>query len=268
MQIIKIQFCSWDKEYDFSNDNNLDLKVGDQVIVETDAGVDIGKISEIIEQKTEENKNELKPITRLANKNDIAKLPAEEVKADMIKYCRSLVKKHNLPMKVVDVHCGFDGSRLKFGFIADGRVDFRELVKDLTRHFQKSIILYQLGIRDEAQMTGDIGRCGTRPLCCSKFLKNLGGVTSDMADTQQIAHRGSERLSGSCGRLMCCLKYEQEGYAELEKKLPQIGSIVKYERLDAKVIGWHTLKKTVDLIVKSKDGDEKVYDVSIDNIKK
>ena len=269
MQIIKIKFCPWDKEYDFSNDNNLDLKVGDKIIVETEVGTDIGEVIAVKESDKSAGQGELKPVTRLANKNDLEKIGRTD-KLEMIKYCRILVKKHNLPMKIVDVHCSYDDSRVKFAFIADGRVDFRELVKDLARHYQKSIILYQVGIRDEAKICGDIGRCGVRPMCCKGFLGDLGGISSEMAENQQIAHRGSERLSGSCGRLMCCLRYENEGYAELAKNLPPIGSKVIYEGVEAEVIGWHTLKKTVDLKIKGRnkeDGYEKIFDIPLSKIK-
>jgi len=170
-------------------------------------------------------------------------------------------------MKIIDVHCSYDDTRLKFAFIADGRVDFRELVKDLARHYQKSILLHQVGIRDEAKIAGDVGRCGVRGMCCKKFLGELGGINSEMAENQQIAHRGSERLSGTCGRLMCCLQFENEGYKEMAKDLPPIGSVVKYEKVPAEIIGWHTLKKSVDLKVKTKTRTERIFDVSLDKIK-
>jgi cell fate regulator YaaT (PSP1 superfamily) len=149
-------------------------------------------------------------------------------------------------MKVVDAHFSFDGGRLIFPFIADGRVDFRQLVKDLTHHFQKSIRLQQIGIRDEAKITGDFGSCG-RQLCCKTHLKSLVSITSELAEVQQIAHRGSERLSGQCGRLRCCLAYEGKNYEELASNLPAIGSTIKTPQGKGEVIGWHTLKQTVDV---------------------
>ncbi|MFA5318178.1 MAG: regulatory iron-sulfur-containing complex subunit RicT [Patescibacteria group bacterium] len=268
MQIIQIKFCPWDKEYDFSNENNLELKRGDKAIVETDIGVDVGEVISV--QDVENSKKaDLKTVSRLASADDIKKMSlSKKDKEDMMAYCRSLVKRHSLPMKIIDVHCSYDDSRLKFAFIADGRIDFRELVKDLARHYQKSIILHQVGIRDEAKISGDIGRCGVMTMCCKKFLVELGGINSEMAENQQIAHRGSERLSGTCGRLMCCLQFENEGYQEMAKNLPPTGSIVKYEGLPAEVIGWHTLKKSVDLKVKSKDGGfERLFDIPVSKIK-
>jgi len=268
MQIIQIKFCPWDKEYDFSNDNNLELKKEDKVVVETDVGVDVGEVVAVQDIDESGKKIDLKPISRLARTEDIKKMSlSKKDKEEIMAYCRSLVKRHNLPMKIIDVHCSYDDSRLKFAFIADGRIDFRELVKDLARHYQKSIILHQVGIRDEAKISGDIGRCGVRGMCCKSFLGELGGINSEMAENQQIAHRGSERLSGTCGRLMCCLQFENEGYQEMAKNLPPIGLIVKYEGLLAEVIGWHTLKKSVDLRVKNKGETERIFDVSLDKIK-
>ncbi len=267
MQIIKIKFCSWDKDYDFSNENNLELKKGDKVMVETEMGVDIGTVISITEQENKEESS-LKSVSRLASKEDIKRgeLGREE-KKEMIKYCRSLVKKHNLAMKIIDAHCSYDGCRLKFAFIADGRIDFRDLVKDLARHYQKSILLHQVGIRDEAKIAGDVGRCGVRSMCCKSFLSDLGGINSEMAENQQIAHRGSERLSGTCGRLMCCLQFENEGYKELAKTLPPIGSKVKYDGVEAEVIGWHTLSKAVDLKVRNKNETERIFDIPVSKIK-
>jgi cell fate regulator YaaT (PSP1 superfamily) len=159
-------------------------------------------------------------------------------------------------MKVVDCHCSFDNQRLTFAFIADGRIDFRNLVKELNKHFQKSIRLHQLGVRDEAKIEGDIGSCGLVQ-CCKSHLKKLGNVTSDYADIQQVAHRGSERLSGVCGRLKCCLAYENEVYQERAKKLPAIGARVSTKHGRGEIIGWHVLKSTVDVrIDPEKDNDK------------
>jgi len=270
MQIVQIQFASWDKLYDFSNANNLSLKTGDKVFVETEVGGDVGTVVCLKETGERELKEELKPIARLAEASEAKNILEAAIKEEILQYCRSLVKKHNLSMKIIDVHASYDHSRLKFAFIADGRVDFRELVKDLSRHYQKAVILYQVGIRDEARICGDAGRCGTRSMCCRTFLHELGGINSDMAETQQIAHRGSERLSGICGRLMCCLRFEHEGYAELAAELPAIGSAVIYEGVEAEVIGWHTLKQSVDLRLKTANGGggEIVYDIAVEKLKK
>lgn len=268
MQIITIQFAPWDKNCDFVNDRNLSISVDDYVVVSTDTCTDIGRVVEIQDSATNKDIEHANKVLKIAGTQDMSKFFTPREKDEIINYARMLVKHHNLAMKIIDVRCSYDGSRMKFAFVADGRVDFRELVKDLTRHFNKSIILYQIGIRDEAKMCGDVGRCGDRQLCCGRFLKDIGGVTADMADVQQVAHRGNERLNGQCGRLMCCLKYEQIGYVDLAKQLPSIGTKVVYEKMSAEIIGWHTLKKTVDIKVRDdKNNYEKIFDVPLDKIK-
>jgi len=259
--IIEVQFAPWDKIYNFGFKEGeaalkiSDFKIDDYVIVETKLGIEIGKIIGIKEMDAKEIETfgELKPILRKATPEDLDKvIRKNKEKEAALEYCKKMIEKHSLPMKLVDVHLSFDGGRITFAFIADGRIDFRELVKDLTRHFQKSIRLQQLGIRDEAKARGDVGVCG-RELCCRKFLKELKSVTSEFADVQQIAHRGSEKLAGVCGRLKCCLAYEKDVYEELAKGLPAIGTVINMPQGKGEVIGWHTLKRTVD--VRLEDGE-------------
>ena len=154
-------------------------------------------------------------------------------------------------MKAIDCHFSFDGGKITFAFSADKRIDFRDLVKDLTRTFQKSVRLHQIGIRDEAKRLGEFGPCG-RELCCKKFLGNLGNVTTDLARIQQITHRGSDRISGVCGRLMCCLAFEAKFYNEESKDLPVIDSIVKTKHGEGRVISCNVLKKTVNVQIDDK----------------
>jgi len=184
-------------------------------------------------------------------------------------FCKKMASKHKLPMKLVDVHYSFDGSRLTFAFIADGRIDFRDLVKDLTRHFSRTIRLQQIGIRDEAKLIGDYGHCG-RPLCCGRFLKDLTSISSEMAEIQQVAHRGSERISGICGRLMCCLAYEENGYEELAKKLPAIGTRVDVDGKKGVIVGHHVLKQSVDVKFPGENGEKgsTVAEVDLNRSKK
>ncbi len=263
MKIAQVKFSLWDRTYDFAA-GDLDLKPGDQVIVKTELGTEIGQvvgwkesaendIDEVSENISPENDNsqnkiqkEIKPIIRKASPMDLEKITGREEKAEAIKYCRTMVAKHELPMKLVDVNFSFDGSRLTFAFIADGRVDFRELVKDLTRHFNRSIRLHQIGIRDEAKIMGDYGHCG-RILCCKKFLNNLTSITSEMAEKQQVVHRGSERISGICGRLICCLAYEEGAYEELAQNMPAIGTKVNVDGKRGVIVGHHILKQSVDV---------------------
>lgn len=199
-------------------------------------------------------KKELKPIMRKASVVDLERLPSKEKKEEAIKFCKEMTSKHQLPMKLVDVHFAFDGSRITFAFIADGRIDFRELVKDLTRRFNRTIRLQQIGIRDEAKLVGDCGHCGRR-LCCNRFLSELTSITSDMAEMQQCAHRGSDRISGICGRLMCCLAFENKGYEELGKKMPAIGTKVKVDGQRGVVVGHHILKQSVDVKFPAESGE-------------
>jgi len=165
-------------------------------------------------------------------------------------------------MKLIDCYCSFDSNRLTFSFIADGRVDFRNLVKELTKQFKKTIRLQQLGVRDEAKLTGDIGSCG-RGLCCQGHLKELGNVSTEYAKDQMIAHRGSDRLSGQCGRLKCCLAYEEDFYKEELKDYPKIGEKVKTKSGTGYVIGINILSKTFDVRVRDSDKGDSIVRVDV-----
>ncbi|MFA6534543.1 MAG: regulatory iron-sulfur-containing complex subunit RicT [Patescibacteria group bacterium] len=265
MRVASIQFTSWDKSY-FFDPGELKLAEGDFVVVETQLGLDLGKVIGWDEAESTPEQ-EIKPITRKATKEDLQKrLDLDQGKAEAMDNCKKLADKYNLPLKLVDVHFSLDGKRLVFAFIAQGRIDFRELAKDLTRHYQKNVRLQQLGIRDEMKMCGDIGACG-RQLCCQKFVKDLGSITSDLAEQQQVAHRGSERLSGCCGRLRCCLAFEKEVYQDLAKKFPAVGASVKAENGQGVVVGWHTLKETVDVrIFDKKEKIDTVVELPINKL--
>ncbi|MEA1962652.1 MAG: regulatory iron-sulfur-containing complex subunit RicT [Patescibacteria group bacterium] len=285
MKIAKVKFIGWDKEYNFSL-NNLELKEGDKAVVKTELGFELGDIvgfddlnddKYVLEGKEHEvdkngeqiEKNIIKPILRKATLSDLDKMASFSEKKEVLEFCRKTKDRHNLPMKFIDVHYSFDGSRVTFAFIADGRVDFRELVKDLTRHFGKTIRLQQIGIRDEAKITGDVGHCGQR-LCCQGHLKKFESITSEMAEIQGCAHRGSDRISGVCGRLMCCLAYEQRGYEELAKNLPPIGSKVNVDGKRGVVVGHNPLKQAVKVQF-SNDGDNSgrvVVEVDLNRHKK
>ncbi|KKR07516.1 MAG: PSP1 domain protein [Parcubacteria group bacterium GW2011_GWC2_39_14] len=250
MKIVKVQFAPWDKSYNFSYENE-DIKVGDYVVVETKLGIELAKVIAFDEMNDTlaPGADPIKPISHKASKEDLdCVLEQNRQKDRVFKKCVGLIKKNELPIKLVDVHCSLDDTRLTFAFIADGRVDFRELLKDLNKEFKKSIRLQQIGIRDEIKINGDIGCCGMN-LCCQGFYKELGNVTSELAALQQVAHRGSERLSGVCGRLKCCLTFEEKLYNELADNLPMIGEKVKTAHGAGEVIGWHVLKQTVDVLL-------------------
>ncbi len=258
MIIAKVQFSPWDKLYNFLSVDNY--QVSDWVLVETELGKELGQIISL-KLVTNEDLSSLKPILRLANQEDWTKIGDQAKKDSALDVCRELIIKHQLNMKLVDARFSYEGNRLTFAFVADGRVDFRELVKDLTAHFNLSIRLTQIGTRDEAKIDGDCGSCG-RGLCCKGFINEFSSITSEMAESQQVVHRGSERISGICGRLMCCLGFEHEGYKELASKLPPIGVTVKVNDQEGEVIGHHVLKQTVDVLVRQ--GKEGNFVVEVD----
>ena len=297
MKVVKVQFVPWDKIYLY-NPLNLELEKGDRAIVKTDLGSEIVWVigfDEIDEAKylLSENKpslfdnisvpspektapaseatadeaapkikNEIKPVLRAATIHDLEKLPKADERQKAMEFFIKAKEKYNLPMKVIDVHFSLDGSRITFAFIADGRVDFRDMVKELTRHFGRTIRLQQIGIRDEAKHMGDYGHCG-KILCCKSFLPEFTSITSEMADLQQCSHRGSERISGICGRLMCCLYYEQVGYENLIHNLPAVGSNFSYKGKKGVVVGQHILKQSIEVRFKNGNNDEETV-VEID----
>jgi len=262
MKVVQVQFASWDKKYNFDADG-IDVKVGDQVIVKTELGVELGKVVGFhdspdtkIKAKVEDEEPavEIKKIVRKVEPADLRKLPNEKQRKKDFIYCKKIIDKYQLPMKLVDVHYSFDDARITFPFIADSRIDFRELVKDLTKHFSRSIRLQQIGIRDEARFCGDFGHCG-RSLCCARFLGDLNSITSEMAELQQCVHRGSERISGVCGRLMCCLAYEEDGYKKLAENLPPIDAQIKVEGRKGRVLARYILKQTVKVLLDEGNGE-------------
>ncbi len=263
MKIAQVQFAPWDKVYNFSI-GQLSLSLGDNVIVDTELGTEMGKIVSLFNDdkiknvSSDKEERTLKNIIRKADYDDVERISSPERKKEILDYCEEMIEKHGLSMKLVDVHISLDSSRFNFAFISDGRVDFRELVKELVAHFSVNIRLTQIGTRDEAKISGDCGPCG-RGLCCKEFLCDFSSITSEMAEAQQVVHRGSERISGMCGRLMCCLSYEYEGYKEMAGKLPPIGTKVNVDGVSGVIVGHHILKQTVDVkIPGEKPGDRDI----------
>ncbi|MBN1326114.1 stage 0 sporulation protein [Candidatus Falkowbacteria bacterium] len=268
MKIAEVQFNNWDK-LAFCSFSEGEYKINDYVIFNIDTNLEIGKIvgfNEIdtqIEEKMKQT-NELQAIIRKANLQDLEK--KDQLlgkKEEALNSCKKLIEKNQLDMKLVDVHFSFDDKKIIFAFIADGRIDFRLLVKDLIRHFQKNIRLQQLGVRDEAKIDGDIGACGLTQ-CCKTYLKVLGNVNAEHAEAQQISHRGAERLSGICNRLKCCLRYENDLYVELSSKFPPLNSKVRTPRGRGEVIEWHVLKQTVS--VKLEEDNEAIVEIPLENL--
>ncbi len=224
-EIIGIRFKEVGKVYYFSPGNKT-LSAGEKVIVETARGVECGEV--VIPNREVDDKNvvqPLKPIIRKANADDFKRIRDNEAKeAEILKTFTKKIAEHKLKMKPIDVEYTFDGSKILFYFSAENRVDFRELVKDLASVYRTRIELRQIGVRDEAKMLGGLGICG-RPFCCASFLGEFQPVSIKMAKEQSLSLNPT-KISGTCGRLMCCLKYEQDSYEALLKITPKVGAIV------------------------------------------
>lgn len=226
VKIIGVRFKSIGKIYYF-DPNGLDIKLGDSVIVETARGIECGEVV-IDDREIDENEftSPIKPVIRIASAQDFDVIEKNKKKEqDAFKICEEKIEKHGLKMNLIDVECTFDNNKMLFYFTAENRVDFRELVKDLAAVFRTRIELRQIGVRDEAKKLGGLGICG-QPFCCSRFLGEFQPVSIKMAKEQSLSLNPT-KISGTCGRLMCCLKYEQESYEELLKVTPKVGAVVK-----------------------------------------
>lgn len=264
-QIVGVRFKRVGKIYYFSPDG-LDIKKDDNVIVETARGIEFGTaVVGIREVPDEELIQPLKKVLRIATQEDIDKYNENVMKEkEAFDICVEKIAKHKLQMKLVDVEYTFDNNKILFYFTAEGRVDFRELVKDLASIFRTRIELRQIGVRDEAKMTGSIGICG-RMLCCNSFLGEFQPVSIKMAKEQGLSLNPA-KISGACGRLMCCLKYEHEAYEYLIDKMPTIGSEVSTPMGVGEIISVELIKEKVKVKFETKDGtNTEVFDV--DDIK-
>ena len=250
--IVGVRFKKLGKIY-FFNPKGLTVNKGDFVVVETVQGEEYGEV--LIANRHVEDEKILKPlktVVRIATPKD--KRTAEECKKkekEAFKVCQQKIKEHNLDMTLTDVEYKFDNSKLLFYFTADGRIDFRELVKDLAAIYKTRIELRQIGVRDEVKRIGGNGVCG-RELCCCSFLRDFETVSIKMAKEQNLSLNPT-KVSGNCGRLMCCLKYEEDVYKDKLEKLPNVGAIVKTADGVGEVEGVETLKEQIK--VKFKDGD-------------
>ena len=226
LKIIGVRFKSVGKIYYF-DPKGTELVMGDKVIVETARGVECGEVV-LMDREIDEKafSSPIKPIIRKANEADMKTIEKNKQREkEAFEICRQKIAAHKLKMDLVDAECTFDNNKLLFYFTAENRVDFRELVKDLASVFRTRIELRQIGVRDEAKMLGGIGICG-QPFCCSRFLGDFQPVSIKMAKEQGLSLNPT-KISGSCGRLMCCLKYEQDSYEDLLKHTPKVGAIVK-----------------------------------------
>lgn len=243
-QIVGVRFKTAGKVYYF-DPAGLDLEVNDHVIVETNRGLELGKVVIAPRQVLANEINEpLKPVTRKAEPEDVSRIQGLEAKAEeALMECGKMIDELQLPMKLLSAEYNIDGSRLTFLFSAEQRVDFRELVRRLTGQFKVKVELRQVGTRDEAKLIGGFGRCG-RPLCCMSFITEFDPVSIRMAKDQGLP-LNPMKISGVCGRLMCCLGYESEQYRTMKEKMPRVGQQVSTAMGDATVVGNNLLQETV-----------------------
>lgn len=256
-----IRFNSVGKSYYFST--HLDLHKGDKVVVETIRGLELGELITDLKDISEFNLDtELKKIKRKANRADIDLHLFNKTKAEKsFEICKEIVKEYDLDMHLVSCEYTLDASKVIFMYTSESRVDFRELLKELASVFKCRIELRQIGPRDKSKIVGGIGSCGL-PLCCSSFLGEFDGVSINMAKNQLLAIN-IDKISGSCGRLLCCLKYEDETYSIEKQRFPKIGSKVKYDKKIVKVVGLNIISDLVKI-----DYDGNVSFVPLKEIRK
>ena len=256
-----IRFNHVGKSYYFSTD--LDLHKGDKVVVETIRGLELGELITDLKDISEFNLDtELKKIKRKANRADIDVHAFNKVKASKsLEICKDIVKEYDLDMHLVSCEYTLDASKVIFMYTSESRVDFRELLKELASVFKCRIELRQIGPRDKSKILGGLGSCGL-PLCCSSFLGEFDGVSINMAKNQMLAIN-IDKISGSCGRLLCCLKYEDDIYSEEKQRFPKIGSRVKYDNKIVKVVGLNVISDLVKI-----DYDTNISFVPLKDIKR
>ena len=256
MNVVSVKFKKDGKGYYFDA-LELELNVGDYVLVETEKGIQFGIIKEVnLDIETLKLKTDLKPVIKKATKKDYDNYlrnlkDASKVVADT----KIKVEKDNIPMRIVDAMFTFDKKHLVINFIADERIDFRDLVKDLASKYKTHIELHQMGVRDKAKEIGGMGQCGL-PLCCSTFKGNMDGISINMAKNQNISLNPS-KINGCCGRLLCCLSYEDDVYSELKENLPKINDEFEIDDSKGKVVKIDILKRKVVIDV---DGELKEVD--------
>ena len=266
VKVIGVRFRRVGKIYYF-DPLDMDIKQGDHVIVETARGVEYGYVVLGIREVAEDKVIlPLKPVLRIATpKDDEQELNNKSKEKDAFKICLEKIKKHGLEMKLIDAEYTFDNNKVLFYFTADGRIDFRELVKDLAAVFKTRIELRQIGVRDETKILGGIGICG-RPLCCSTYLSEFVPVSIKMAKEQSLSLNPT-KISGVCGRLMCCLKYEQDTYEYLNSRMPSVGEKVKTpEGIIGEVKSVSVLRQLVRVVIDN--GEEKeLREYTVDDLR-
>ncbi len=259
MKIVGVKLSDNGRVYFFDADGVL-VKEDDAVIVETEKGIQYGKIVRMINDNEIDKRIDYKKVIRLASNAD-EKRHASNVKDanKAIIYCNDLILKYKLDMRIIDASYTFDREQLIFRFVSDDRVDFRQLAKDLGSKYKTRIELRQVGIRDKAKEVGGFGPCG-RKLCCNNFLTEFDSVSINMAKNQNLSLNPS-KINGVCGRLLCCLKYENDNYNEYKKGLPEVGSKIQVENGIGKVISVDVFKRKYKVLVE----DNQIVEVEVGN---
>jgi cell fate regulator YaaT (PSP1 superfamily) len=265
IKVAGIRFKKAGKIYYF-DPGDLEINKGSNVIVETARGIEFGECVTGLKIINEEDVvSPLKSVIRKATEQDENQHKENKIKEkEAFSVCLEKIKEHKLVMKLIDVEYTFDNNKVIFYFTADGRVDFRELVKDLATIFRTRIELRQIGVRDESKMVGGLGPCG-RPLCCSSFLGDFVPVSIKMAKEQSLSLNPT-KISGICGRLMCCLNYEQDTYEYTRKRLPRVGAIVDTPDGRGEVISNSVVKELVKVKIKAKDAEEIVREYNLETV--
>ncbi|WP_343210301.1 stage 0 sporulation family protein [Anaerolentibacter hominis] len=267
VKVIGVRFRKAGKIYYF-DPLEFDIKQGDEVIVETARGIEFGHVViGVRELKEEDIVHPLKPVLRMATMEDVKRDHENRIKErEAFHICLEKIAKHGLEMKLIDVEYTFDNNKVLFYFTADGRIDFRELVKDLASVFKTRIELRQIGVRDETKIVGGLGICG-RPLCCHTHLSEFVPVSIKMAKEQNLSLNPS-KISGVCGRLMCCLKHEEAAYEELNGKLPNVGDrVTTSENLKGEVQSVNVLKQMVKVVVELENDEKDVREYRVEELK-
>ena len=267
VKVIGVRFRVAGKIYFFSP-GKLEIRQGDNVIVETARGVEFGRVvSGPKEVPDDEVIQPLKSVIRIATEQDHkTEEKNREKEKEAFKICLEKIRKHGLDMKLIDAEYTFDNNKVLFYFMADGRIDFRELVKDLAAVFRTRIELRQIGVRDETKIRGGIGICG-RPLCCSTYLSEFAAVSIKMAKEQNLSLNPS-KISGVCGRLMCCLTNEEETYEELNSQLPSVGdTVTTSDGLTGTVHSLSVLRRQVKVVVNLENDEKEIREYKAEELK-
>lgn len=267
IKIVGVRFRNAGKIYYF-DPKKLAIKKGDHVIVETARGIEYGSVVANVQEVTDDKVVQpLKAVIRIANAEDDAKAARnKEKEKDAMRICQEKIRKHKLEMKLIDAEYTFDNNKVLFYFTADGRIDFRELVKDLAAVFKTRIELRQIGVRDETKIMGGIGICG-RSLCCHTFLSEFAPVSIKMAKEQNLSLNPT-KISGVCGRLMCCLKNEEETYEWLNSKLPNIGDrVTTDDGFKGEVQSVSVLRQLVKVIVNLENDEKEIREYKVSQLK-